>query len=122
MAPKEAQTVPKSPSGLGTRGRRLWRQLHESADFADAPETVLVIEEACYLADEVDRLRRIVRAAGSDTRVVGYNGQPASMPEVDDLRKAQSILLAMLRAIRTDDDQMTASDFGRRGARGRWGS
>lgn len=110
----------KPPTGLKARGKRLWRELHESADFSEAPETVLVIEEACYLADEVDRLRRIVRAAGTDTRVLGYNKQITSMPEVDDLRKTQALLLSMLKSIRLDDQPMTAADFGRRGAAARW--
>ncbi|WP_373234414.1 hypothetical protein [Mycobacterium marinum] len=123
--PEEAQnttppTLPRPPTGLRARGKRLWRELHESAEFDHAPETVLVIEEACFLADEVDRLRRIVRAAGADTRVLGYNKQITSMPEVDDLRKTQALLLSMLKSIRLDDEMMTASDFGRRGAEGRW--
>jgi len=113
--------TPKPPTGLKARGKRLWRELHESASFEDAPETVLVIEEACFLSDEVDRLRRIVRAAGTDTRVLGYNKQITSMPEVDDLRKTQALLLSMLKSIRLDDQLMTSSDFGRRGARARWG-
>jgi hypothetical protein len=116
-----AEMTPKPPTGLRARGKRLWRELHESADFSDAPETALVIEEACFLADEVARLRRVVRAAGDDTRVLGYSKQITSMPEVDDLRKTQSLLLSMLKSIRLDDQLMTASDFGRRGARGRWG-
>jgi hypothetical protein len=115
--------VPKHPSGLRARGRRLWYELHESADFTGAPETVLVIEECCHLADEVDRLRKIVRAMGDDRRTKGYGGRghQVEAPEVEALRKTQSLLLSMIKAVRLDDQQMTASDFGRRGAEGRWG-
>ena len=112
--------VPKAPPGLKARGKRLWVELHESADFTGCPETLLVAEEACYLADEVARLRRVVRAAGDDTRVLGYNKQITSMPEVDDLRKTQSLLLSMLKALGMPEESMTASDFGRRGANARW--
>lgn len=104
----------------------MWRELHESADFTYCPETTLVAEEACYLADEVDRLRCIVQDAGTDTRVSGYNGQPVSMPEVDDLRKAQSLLLSMLKSIRLPEDEitegrkMTRSEAGRKAAAARW--
>lgn len=100
----------------------MWYELHESADFTDAPETALVIEECCYLADEVDRLRKIVRAMGDDRRTQGYGGRghEVEAPEVDALRKTQSLLLSMIKAIRVDDQQMTASDFGRRGAASRW--
>jgi hypothetical protein len=94
----EIPDVPKYPRGLKARGKRLWRELHQSADFSSCPETLVVAEEACYLADEVDRLRQLVHAAGPDTRVTGYNGQPVSMPEVDDLRKSQTLLLSMLKS------------------------
>jgi hypothetical protein len=121
----EKPPLPKAPTGLKARGKRLWTELHGSADFSGSPETQTVIEEACYLADEVTRLRRIVRVAGSDTRVTGYNGQPASMPEVDDLRKSQNLLLSMLKSIRvTDDDaasgKMTRSQAGKVAADARW--
>lgn len=125
---EDANRVPPYPGRLKPRGRgrRLWRELHESADFDGCPETRLVAEEACYLADEVDRLRSIVHNAGTDTRVNGYNGQPVSMPEVDDLRKAQSLLLSMLKSIRLPEDEhspdrkMTRSEAGRKAAQARW--
>ncbi len=121
---QEQPTIPKYPPGLKTRGRRLWRELHTTADFADCPETQLIAEEACYLTDEIARQRRVVRAAGTETRVVGYNGQPVSMPEVDDLRKNQSLLLSMLKALRIpqdDDGKLTPSQIGQLGANARWG-
>ncbi|MEH3141773.1 MAG: hypothetical protein PGN37_16660 [Mycobacterium kyogaense] len=109
---------------MKSRGRRLWRELHTSADFNESRETWTVIEEACYLADEVDRLRRLVRTAGPDTRVTGYNGQPVSIPEVDDLHKSQSLLLSMLKSIRVDTDggdgKLTRSRAGQRAADARW--
>ncbi|OPE55768.1 hypothetical protein BV510_03400 [Mycolicibacterium diernhoferi] len=116
--------MPKYPTGLKARGRRLWRELHEAADFGDSPEARLIAEEACYLADEIERLRRIVRKAGADTRVTGYNGQPVSMPEADDLRKNQGILLSMIKSLRLPDDddtRLTRSEIGKRGADARWG-
>ena len=116
--------MPPYPTGLKVRGKRLWRGLHGSADFRESPETWTVIEEACYLADEVDRLRLFVRSAGTDTRVAGYNGQPTSMPEVDDLRKSQSLLLSMLKSIRIDaeggEGKMSRSQAGRVAADARW--
>lgn len=106
---EEAPAIPKCPTGPKARGKRLWRDLHASADFSESPETQTVIEEACYLADEVDRLRRLVRSAAADTRVSGYNGQQVSMPEVDDLRKSQSLLLAMLSQSAWTRTPVTAS-------------
>jgi hypothetical protein len=119
--------IPPYPPHLKPRGRgrQLWRELHTSADFSDIPETRLVAEEACYLADEIERLRSVVRSAGEDTRVSGYNGQPTSMPEVDDLRKSQSLLLSMLKSLRLPDEnggdsKLTRSQVGRLAADARW--
>lgn len=119
----ELPAIPKYPTGLKARGKRLWRELHATADFSGTPEARLVAEEACYLADEIERLRRLVCSAGVDTRVAGYNGQPASMPEVDDLRKNQTILLAMLKSLRLPDEgdgKLTRSEIGKMGAAARW--
>jgi hypothetical protein len=57
---EDEPTIPKYPPGLKTRGKRLWDELHATADFSDCPETQLIAEEACYLADEIARLRKIV--------------------------------------------------------------
>jgi hypothetical protein len=63
-------------------------------------------------------------APGADTRVNGYNGQPVSMPEVDDLRKNLTILLSMLKSLRMPDDEdgvkMTRSQVGQHAAAARW--
>jgi hypothetical protein len=75
-----ALVIPKYPTGLKARGKRLWRELHGSADFSDLPMTRLrlVAEEECYLVDEIDRQRRLIHGAGDDTRVSGSQGQPVS--------------------------------------------
>jgi hypothetical protein len=121
----DSPNIPKYPTGLKARGKRLWREMHESGDFSGSPETVTVIEEACYLADEIARQRRIIRRAGDDTRVSGYNGQPDSMPEIKDVQRNQQLLLAMLKSIRVDDDdapgrKLTRSEVGRLAAAARY--
>lgn len=83
----------------------------------------MVIEQACYLADEIDRQRRMIRKAGTDTRVRGSQGQPVSMPEIADRQRNQQLLLSMLKSIRVDDPdaKLTPSEIGRRGAAAKWG-
>ena len=120
----DGSPCPDYPTGLKARGKRLWQELHATADFDGVPETRILAEEACFLSDEIERLRKIVRAAGRNTRVVGYNGQPVSMPEADDLRKNQNILLSILKSLRLpdeDDDKLTRSQIGKLGAGARWG-
>jgi hypothetical protein len=125
--PPETLPVPKYPPGLQARGKRLWRDLHRSADFSGCPETRTVAEEACYLADDIHRQRRLVQAAGTNTRVAGSNGQPVTMPEVADVQKNQAILLSMLKALRLPDDddladngKLTRSQVGTIAAAARW--
>ena len=57
----ETPLIPKYPTGLKARGKRLWVEMHESGDFRQSPETVAVIEQACFLADEIKRLQGLIR-------------------------------------------------------------
>lgn len=120
-----APVIPKYPIGLKARGKCLWRELHESADFSECPETRLVSEEACYLADEIDRQRRLIRKAGDNTRVIGSQKQPVSMPEIADLQRNQNVLLALLKSLRLPDEdggdgKLTRSQVGTIAANARW--
>lgn len=117
--------VPKYPTGLRARGKRLWDGLHTTGDFSGCPETQLIAEEACYLSDEINRQRRLIRKAGADTRVPGYNKQPVSMPEIADVQRNQQLLLSMLKSLRMPDTdaesgKLTPSQIGRKGAEARW--
>ncbi|BBB42652.1 hypothetical protein [Mycobacteroides abscessus] len=120
--PETTPQIPKYPPGLRARGKRLWNDVQTSGDFSGAPETMMVIEEACYLADEIGRQRKTIRKAGTDTRIKGYNGQLVSMPEIADRQRNQQLLLSMLKSIRVDDPdgKLTPSEIGRRGAAARW--
>lgn len=46
-------------SALGARGRRLWTQL--TAEGTPGPGQVILIEEACRIADRLDRLDALLR-------------------------------------------------------------
>jgi hypothetical protein len=52
-------SVTPSPTGLGTRGRRLWRDVLDEGELAPAERVLL--EEACRLADRLDRLDQVLR-------------------------------------------------------------
>src|SRR5687767_3891759 len=47
------------PSGLATRGKRLWKELTEKTSM-NAAELVL-LEEACRTADRLDKLDELLR-------------------------------------------------------------
>jgi len=124
MAENDTETpaIPAHPTGLRARGKRLWADMNRSGDFRDCPEVIAVIEQACFLADEIKRLQTLIRKAGADTRVTGYNGQPASMPEVADLQRNQQLYLSYLKSIRVseEDGKLTRSEIGKIGAGARW--
>ena len=54
--------APRAPKGLGPRGRRLWRQVHAEASL-DAGQ-VVILEEACRMADRLDELDSIIQGKG----------------------------------------------------------
>ncbi|WP_234551601.1 hypothetical protein [Rhodococcus qingshengii] len=113
--------IPRAPTGLFARGRQLWRELHDVYDFADAPEKTAILEEACRTADVVKRLQTIVDAA-DEIRVRGSQGQPVSMPELQELRQYRALMVQLLKALGCPDDEdtLTRSELGKLGAAGRW--
>ncbi|NHU43379.1 hypothetical protein [Rhodococcus sp. A14] len=113
--------IPRAPTGLLARGKQLWRELHTVYDFADAPEKQAILEEACRTADVVKRLQTIVDAA-DEIRVRGSQGQPVSMPELQELRQYRALMVQLLKALGCPDDEdtLTRSELGRLGAAARW--
>lgn len=113
--------IPRAPTGLSTRGRQLWKELHAVYDFADAPEKTAILEEACRTADVVKRLQAIVDAA-DEIRVRGSQGQPVAMPELQELRQYRALLVQLLKALGCpdDDEQLSRSELGKLGAAARW--
>ena len=124
-APKPAETepiiVPKCPAGVKARGKHLWTQLHETYDFEDAPEKLILLEEAARTADVVKRLQGIVDAADG-LRVHGSQGQPVAMPELGELRQYRALLAQLLKALTLPDDEesFSRSQLGKAGAAARW--
>jgi hypothetical protein len=117
----EKPEIPRAPTGLSARGKHLWREIHAAYDFADAPEKLAILEEACRTADVVKRLQTIVDAA-DEFRVRGSQGQPVAMPELLELRQYRALMVQLLKALQCPDDEdtLTRSELGRRGAAARW--
>lgn len=123
------QEIPRAPRGLKAEGRKLWNRIHEAYSFDEAPERLVILEQACRTADVVARLQEIVDEA-TDLRVRGSQGQPVSIPEVSELRQYRGLLTASLKALALPDEDdgqgtagnLTRSQIGRLGAKARWGS
>ena len=72
----ETRVMKRAPSGLGTAGKRLWRETWREFGLS-APEAEL-LTEACRIAD---RLAAIAEALdGADLVTTGSTGQPKAHP------------------------------------------
>lgn len=55
-------SIPKAPSGLKSRGKRLWKQITEEHELD--PTQVVILEECCRCADRLDELDSIIQGKG----------------------------------------------------------
>lgn len=101
-------TAPRTPAGLGPRGRRLWRSLVDDFDLAEHERGLLL--EACRTSDDLDRLAAVVATEG-----VVVDGKPhPALVEARQLRIVLSRLVASLRV--PEDPEESAGRPQRRGA------
>jgi hypothetical protein len=89
-------TTPRMPKGLGYQGQKLWRTINDEFDLTGEPGKLRTLFDAAKTADVVDRLQKIVDAAGDNLRVRGSQGQPVTMPELDSLRHYRALLAQLL--------------------------
>ncbi|MFF9310091.1 hypothetical protein ACF1BS_04185 [Streptomyces sp. NPDC014748] len=87
----------EEPAGLGERGRRMWRE--SLAIWSLTPAHLVLLEEACRIADRLDLLESILRAPSADVN--------ADTPQFADIsgvlgesRKQSAALKALLAEIR----------------------
>ncbi|MEV7983339.1 hypothetical protein [Streptomyces sp. NPDC086519] len=114
----DENTPPPAPEGLGERGLRLWTDT--LADLEMDPDELLLLEEACRLADELDEMG--VLLANSAMLSKGSRGQPVANPLIREIRGhrlALSRVLRQLGATRPGEDEqerLTPSQRGRKAA------
>jgi P27 family predicted phage terminase small subunit len=92
-------TRPKAPTGLGTRGKRVWRRLHDHYAFSPA-ETELVVE-VCRTVDTLEQLAEVVAADG--TTSIGSKGQTVAHPALQELRQQRIALGRLLAQLDVED-------------------
>lgn len=91
----------KRPPGLGSRGSRLWREMTASGSLT--PAHLVLLEEACRLADRLDWLNSIISRACSpgkadDGDTAGES--PAIGPLLAEARQQQTALRGLVAEIR----------------------
>jgi hypothetical protein len=102
----------KAPT-LGTRGRRLWRQLADDGPKLKPAERVLA-EEACRTADRLDQLDRILRGDENAWMRLHSANEDGSIVKVvlnnalAEARQQQVALKALLAELRTSRQGLAA--------------
>jgi hypothetical protein len=95
--------IPRAPDGAGPAGRRLWRGVLGS--FELGPHELLMLKEACRVADVCEVLAAVVASDGP--MLEGTEG-PRLHPALRELRQERLTLSRMLVALRMpwgDEDQ-----------------
>lgn len=101
---------PRAPSGLGSAGRRFWKQA--TADFEFSPGELSLLEEACHEKDLLEQLRRVMDA--SDVVTEGSQGQEVSHPLLAELRLHRVAYIRLISALNLPaDDTPGARDLSR---------
>lgn len=114
-------TTQRVPSGLGTKGRRLWRELCEIHEFEPAERVIL--EEACRIADRLDRLDAFL--AGSEDAWLKFrvndDGSEVTVTidsALSEARQQANVLKQLVVSLRLPDEKTGKRPQQRGGARG----
>lgn len=102
------RTIPRSPTGLGSTGKRLWRDVHETYDLR--PDEHAVLEEACRTRDLLYRMEK--ELAKGNMIASGSMGQPVAHPFLAEVRQHRITMQRLLITLGLPDA------VGETGARG----
>ncbi|MFE5340723.1 P27 family phage terminase small subunit [Isoptericola sp. NPDC056578] len=97
----KTETTKKTPvpPGLGSRGRRYWRDI--LADNELGPSELVLLAEICKTLDLIDQLDAQVRADG--LTVEGSAGQQRLHPAITEIRGQRLALNRLIGALDLDD-------------------
>ena len=102
----------KTPAGLGTGGRKLWREITGAYDLR--ADELRVLEDACREADLIailnDGMADDVRVGRLMVR--GSQGQDVINPIISELRQHRGTLASLLRQLKLPDQDAEASPAG----------
>jgi hypothetical protein len=107
----------KTPTGLKSRGRALWRTFQSEFDVTETEEQLLV--EACREVDLLDVLEQELCHGG--VWGTGSQGQRVASPLVNAINQSRTILTRILAQLAPDDeDASTVSRGATAMAQARW--
>lgn len=116
---------PKAPAGLEARGLRLWREVLAGYDLVGKPAELVMLEEACRIADRLEKLDELLRG---EERVWARILVPQDETRGDltlvvdgalsEARQQANILKQLIAALRLPDEASGKRPQQRGGARG----
>lgn len=114
-------TTVRVPRGLGVKGTRLWRELHEERGEKFPPAESVLVEEACRMADRLDKLNALLVGdddAWARVRIPGNSDELVLVVNdaMSEARQQANVLKQIIAALRLPDE--SGSKPQRRGARG----
>ena len=114
-----ADEVQQPPDGLRARGLRLWEST--TADMVLDPDELVLLEEACRVADEIDTLWAALGEQGPLTK--GSRGQQVASPLLREIRGHRLVLSRILRQLGATNpgdeesgERLSPSERGRKAA------
>jgi hypothetical protein len=114
----------RAPSGLGRRGRELWKDIVSGYELrADELE---LLEHACREVDLLERMQSELESA--PMTIQGAYGQVVANPLVSEIRQHRTVLAGILVKLKLTDSAEAAahsrsariSEAARKAARARW--
>lgn len=113
---------PPAPRGLGTAGRKLWRDIAGSGAYELRPDELRILEDACREADLIDDL--IIARKGEPSLIRGSHGGTVINPIITELRQHRATLNSLLKFLSLPDEsagESPRSVSARKAAQARWG-
>jgi hypothetical protein len=118
---------PKAPAGLKARGRTLWNDITSGYEIADKPAELVMLEEACRIADRLESLDEILRGDSETWVKLTHDLQTESYvlridSALSEARQQANQLKQLLAALRLPDEQSGKRPQQRGGGRGAYAS
>jgi hypothetical protein len=118
---------PKAPAGLKARGRKLWNDITSGYEIADKPAELVMLEEACRIADRLEALDEILRGDSEVWARLVHDLQTESYvlridSALSEARQQANQMKQLLAALRLPDEQSGKRPQQRGGARGAYGT
>lgn len=113
---------PVAPPGLGSKGKKLWKDYVDKYDLR--VDELRILEDACREVDLIERLEKKISSPGFNLEGVGSMGQPVASPLIQEVRQHRALVAKLLKSIELPEEEgsaaTTRSTRARAAANARW--